>query len=131
MVLRVGGTLGFCGREGAEFCKEGEKYDGCGEIEEWEVGGFSKDGSSVRMGGGERIITEWLDVFWEFALWLCNCNILEKLSYCLLIAGASFRINRASLIANLYLSGALAIIVVFSVSSSLVGFLLCSSMKWL
>ena len=48
--------------------------------------------------------------------WLFNFKIFVKLSNCIFIDGECFKINKASLMASLYLSLALAMIFVFWVS---------------
>ena len=62
-------------------------------------------------------------------LWACNFKIFVKLSYCLFIDGLCFIMSNASLIKSLYLSVAFAMIDVFSVNCSLVGFVLWDVVK--
>ena len=57
-------------------------------------------------------------------LWMCNFNIFGKESNWRFITGLCFWINRASLINNLYLVSACAMIFVLSISCCLVGKLL-------
>ena len=53
-----------------------------------------------------------------------SLRTLPKLSNCLFIRGFSFKINKASVMASRFLSFAVAIILVFSINCSLVGFVL-------
>ena len=67
--------------------------------------------------------------FAELFLSLYNFNTFSKLSYCLLMIGLRVRMYNASLIANLWLSDALVMMVVFSVNCALDGFELWHSLK--
>ena len=84
-------------------------------------------GVDVTVGGLDRV-----EVVGKFTfLWACNFKMFVKLSYCLFIDGAYFIMSKASLINSLYLSVAFAMIDVFSVNCSLVGFVLLDVVKFL
>ena len=87
-------------------------------------GGTSRLGRSGRSVDSGWVCEAVLLYLIALFLWLYNFNMLVKLSYCLFIMGPNLIIYRASLIESLSLSGALAIIVVFSVSCSVVGLVL-------
>ena len=87
---------------------------------------------------GAVIKEDWVAVVMVFVgalvfLWGCNFSVWLKVSYCQLIDGFVCNMSNASLTDNMYLLMALAIIVVLSVSSVLVGFLhyitLCRILK--